>query len=413
MEYPISVINGLIRKDFSGGVGCIMRDVAHALKEKGHMLFIVARSLDINQDYSFYDDGIEVFKFASSNHIILTDKITTFLLEFTCKNQIDIIETCDYAPLINQYIGDVPILLRMHISHAFLEYSMGNVSSPYEVKNENYLPYTYSLNLADSICGVSEFILEQQMKFHNFPKWKKYGVIYNGIEYLGNKNEKSPRIYGLFTHGTVSKRKGTDRVCDIFKQIKNVYPEMTLKVIGKGVDFWEQTCWNMIPNEYQNAVTYFDYMPRNELFEHIKNESIYISMSTLEAMSISMLEAMTLGKPMILLRNGSFEEFITDGQEGYLVSNEQEAVDRIRYLLSNPSLYTQLSKAAIKKAKQYTLQKCTDSTENWYKYILKNKQAVLKRRDKLFENLLKEYYKLKKITITSDQYKGFGLQDRK
>jgi hypothetical protein len=141
IEYPISLQEGKIVKDFSGGAGSIMYDIAHGLKELGHNIFILARSIVIKYDHSFNDDGIMVYKFSAKDHISLTLKMTKFLKEIVVKEKIDIIETCDYAPLISEYIENVPILLRLHISHAYLEYYAGRIQSPYQIKDINYLHY--------------------------------------------------------------------------------------------------------------------------------------------------------------------------------------------------------------------------------------------------------------------------------
>ena len=117
-------------------------------------------------------------------------------------------------------------------------------------------------------------------------------------------------------------------------------------------------------------------------------------MSKLEAMSISMLEAMRLGKPLIVIKNGSFEEFIDDGIEGFVVNNEQEGVQKAIELLESNELYEKMSKAAYEKSKQFTIEQCVINTEKWYKYILKNKSKILSMRELHYSELLKEYYRV-------------------
>ncbi len=390
IEYPFSLQNGNIVKDFSGGAGSIMYDVVHGLKKRGHNIFVVARSIGIKEDHSFNDNGVEVYKFTANNHIYLTIKITNFLKQFVPKKQIDIIETCDYAPMISEYINDVPILLRQHISHAYIEYFAGKITSPYQIKDVNYLHYVYSLHLADSIAGVSNYILKNQSEFHQFAQNKLYGVVYNGIEMTTATNNYNRHL--CFCHGTVSKRKGTHQLCNIFNEVNHVRPAARLLVIGAGERFWRDSCLPLLSEQAQNNTSYLNYLDRNDTLRHISNAGIYISMSNLEAMSISMLEAMTLGKPLVLLRNGSFEEFITSGQEGFLISNEQEAIDKIIQLQDDITLYNNCSVAAMEKAKKYSLDNCITETEKWYLSVLQNKQEILSQRNYCFNSLLQQYY---------------------
>lgn len=389
-------------KDFSGGAGAIMYDIAHGLKARGHNIYILARSIDIKKDHNFNDEGIIVHKFYAKDHISLTLKMTSFLKEMVIDKNIDIIETCDYAPLISEYIENTPILLRQHISHAYLEYFKGQITSPYQIKNTNYLHYVYSLHLADSIAGVSKFILENQSKFHEFPEEKIYGVIYNGIKEITSFENEYNR-YIIFNHGTISERKGTHKLCKIFNVVSSRKPDVGLKIIGAGDKFWNQSCLPLLLDSIKNRVSYMNYLNRNEVLNEISKAGIYISMSNLEAMSISMLEAMALGKPLILLKNGSFEEFVEDGVEGFIVSDEQEAIEKAIRLVDDYELYKQFSEAAHSKATRYSLNNCVLETEKWYNAVLENKQEILSRRNNCFNELLKQYYQLMKITISLDQ----------
>jgi glycosyltransferase involved in cell wall biosynthesis len=117
-------------------------------------------------------------------------------------------------------------------------------------------------------------------------------------------------------------------------------------------------------------------------------------MSSLEAMSISMIEALRLAKPVVLMKNGIFEEFIEDGVEGFLVESNVEAFNRILELLKNKDLYCQMSNAAHVKSKLFTIEKCVLETENWYEHVLINKHEILNKRQLHFNELLKEYYSL-------------------
>lgn len=393
IEYPVSFVDGRFITDFSGGAGVVMHDIAHGMFLKGHNITVLSRTFDSKHVGSFSDKGIDVHKFYSKDKVLETVNITKFLKKIIKKKNIDIVETCDYAPLIFEMPIDTPLLIRQHTSHGLINMYEGKTSTPYDKNNFDCLIRSFELHLGDSFSGVSNFILERQAQFHGIPKDKIYGVVYNGIKDV-EKNELSIKKGLLFCHGTVSKRKGTDKVCQIYNQVKKEIPSSQLKIIGKGKEYWDSSCIKKLSNIAVKDCFYSEYLCHDDVITEISRGGIYISMSMLEAMSISLVEAMRLGKPVILLKNGAFEEFVEDGVEGFLVKNNKEAVSRIIELLNNKDLYSQMSKAAYKKSKLFTIDKCVIETEKWYINVLTNKHEILSKRQTHFNELLKEYYKL-------------------
>jgi glycosyltransferase involved in cell wall biosynthesis len=397
IEYPVSLVDGKIITDFSGGAGVVMYDIAHGLKKNGHNITILARTITPKHTGCFSDNGIDVYKFFDRNNLSTTQEITDFLKKIIKDKNIDIVETCDYAPLVCEMLENTPLLIRQHTSHGFIRYYENKTETPYDVNNPDCLRHSFELHLADSFAGVSSFIQEKQADFHGFNRNKLYGVIYNGIKEFNINHHSTIDKNLLFCHGTVSKRKGTDRICQIFNEIKGYNPDVKLKIIGNGSDFWQDSCLPLLSRKSKESCIYKKYLSHDEVIQEISSAGIYISMSKLEAMSISMIEAMRLGKPLIVIKNGSFDEFINDGIEGFVVDNEQEAVQKTVELIESNELYEKMSKAAYEKSKLFTIEQCVMNTEKWYKYILKNKKEILSKREIHYSELLKEYYKL--ITI--------------
>ncbi len=392
IEYPKSLVNDTIVDDFSGGAGVIMYQIAHLLKARGHNITILTRTTNDQHIGSFWDKGIEVHKLYAKSSLLESINITNKLKLITQEKKIDIIETCDYAPLLYEVPKDIPLLMRLHLSHGLINFYKGKTNTPYDRNDRSCLQRSFEFHLADSVSGVSNFILEKQRKFHSLEQHKIYGVIYNGID-PSRYNTSNYDKYILFCHGTLSKRKGTDKVCEIYDNIKKHDINIKLDIIGNGEEFWKSHCINKLSEKAKQDSNYSGFLAHNETIHKISKAGIYISMSEIEAMSISLLEAMILGKPVVLLKNGVFEEIIDDGKEGFLVNSKEEAVSRIIELLNNENLYHKMSQLAHKKAMLFTLDRSVDETEKWYEFVLKNKQAILSRREKHFIELMKEYYK--------------------
>ncbi|MCH8903144.1 MAG: glycosyltransferase family 4 protein [Bacteroidetes bacterium] len=391
MEYPISRRNNKKTTDISGGAGVIMRDIAIGLRKQGHHVHIVARGINDSEDHSFTDNGVIVHKITPSHYVSLTIKVTKFVQHLIDSEGIEIVESFDYAPLVCEPFKQVPFLIRMQTSYAYLQYVAGKINSPYDVKDKRYSHFSYSLHLADSIAASSQYILSEQSSFHSIPEEKIYGVINNGIS-LKVKKGKMTDTNTMFCHGTIRKGKGTDRLCKIFNVVSKLNQNVKLCIIGNGKTYWEKQCLPIIHSGMKHRVEFVPYSNREDTLKKISNCGIYISMSEHEAMSISMLEAMTLGKPLVLLKNGSFEEFIDDGVNGFIVNDEEEAAVRILALLQDRELYNLISHNARMKSRTYTMESCIEGTERWYQYVLRNNNRIQMARDRPYAELVKQYY---------------------
>ena len=80
---------------------------------------------------------------------------------------------------------------------------------------------------------------------------------------------------------------------------------------------------------------------------------------------------MTLGKPIIGTRGASFEEMITDGENGFLVSpNEPEQLaERINAVWKDPRLQ-EIGKAARLRAQDFAPEQTVQELLSYYREIL-------------------------------------------
>lgn len=89
-------------------------------------------------------------------------------------------------------------------------------------------------------------------------------------------------------------------------------------------------------------------IPRNKAIENIKNASIYLQTSLWEGMPVALLEAMSLGKPVIASNVVGNRDLVTDEQTGFLCHPhaKEQFIDRINQLLESPDLRNKLGTAA-------------------------------------------------------------------
>jgi 1,2-diacylglycerol 3-alpha-glucosyltransferase len=82
----------------------------------------------------------------------------------------------------------------------------------------------------------------------------------------------------------------------------------------------------------QDRIIFAGFVPDNRLVDYYAASDIFISASKFETQGLSMLEAMSCGKPVVSINYRAVTDFIVDGQNGYLFSefsdNMAETIDR-------------------------------------------------------------------------------------
>ncbi len=84
-------------------------------------------------------------------------------------------------------------------------------------------------------------------------------------------------------------------------------------------------------------------LPASEMPEFHRGHDVFVCASQSESVSICVLEAACSGRPIITTRVGDHEQFVRDGETGFVVDREPEAVaDKLRILQNDPELHARL-----------------------------------------------------------------------
>ena len=96
---------------------------------------------------------------------------------------------------------------------------------------------------------------------------------------------------------------------------------------------------------------------------------IYVCSSIKEGLSLTIIEAMQAGLPIVATNVGGNPELIEDNKTGLLVEskNPQQIADKIKEIIDNNELRIKISENARKRAlKEFTLEEMTEKTKNIY-----------------------------------------------
>ncbi len=208
---------------------------------------------------------------------------------------------------------------------------------------------------------------------------KKIHLIHNAIEdyWFDNHRPKpidDPHIVFLGRMGGDAfnmKLKGVDRLIHLYRRFSDIKKTTICMTTNKTVVAW---LLNNIPNHSLYVNTEKDKIP--QIVKGLRGSVLFIP-SRYEGFSLSLIEGMSQGLVPVVYPVGVAPEIIRNGENGFIVSSQKEAIDKVKLLLSDDLLRKRCSLMAEKTSLQFSssfiAKKLMDLYESVSKYSRKEK----------------------------------------
>lgn len=269
--------------------------------------------------------GHEVTLFATG------DSETQAHLEYTCTTALRLDPEC-VDPLIQHVLYLEKIFqdpYRFDIIHNHSDYLA------YPFARRAKVPFVTTLHgrldIHDLVHMYEEFpdmpvvsISEDQRKPIFFANW--VGNVYHGLPKASYTLHPNPGKYLAFV-GRISPEKGVDAAIEIAKKA-----EMPLKIAAK-VSSADKDYYNNVvkPLLDHPLIEFVGEITEKEKDEFLGNAYAFLfPIDWPEPFGLVVIESMACGTPTITRRRGSMPELIKNGENGFIVENEEEAVEAIK-----------------------------------------------------------------------------------
>jgi len=228
------------------------------------------------------------------------------------------------------------------------------------------------LRVADKVIAVSDQTKDDLISLG--VGGEKISVVPNGINYnqmqgIKPAGEESDVVY----LGRLIKPKNVDVLLRAIELLKRDFPKLKASIIGDGP---ERTSLERLAGELgiQDHVKFFGFVEDfDEVAARMKSSKVFVIPSIQEGgASIVTLEANACGLPAIAADHplGIDKRLILMGETGFFVKVTPEAfAEKIKLLLKNKQLRTEMSKNAIKFAQQYDWGKIAGTIEEVYEKL--------------------------------------------
>jgi glycosyltransferase involved in cell wall biosynthesis len=228
---------------------------------------------------------------------------------------------------------------------------------------------------ADRVIAVSKAIAEDAIRYFRLPR-ERVTVIHNGIDLkslvnFGFRNDEV-REHVILSVGRLVWRKGFKFLIDAMPHVLSEYSDAKLFLVGDG-DQRRPLEQHVKKLGIDDSVYFLGRISKERLCSLYKIADVYVQPSLYEPCAITILEAMSMGKPIVATSVGGNPELITDLAEGLLVEpkNSLQLANAIICLFSDSSLKRKLGINARKKVeKEFTWEKVAEKTLELYKKML-------------------------------------------
>ncbi|HVO58034.1 MAG TPA: glycosyltransferase family 4 protein [Dongiaceae bacterium] len=359
-----------------GGIGTFVQTMARAFAARGHLVQVVglgaaaARSSDGNITVTTLPASRTRFVGNFFSRLRLRRWLGREVREGRC----NLIEVPDYLGLLPFRVRGAASVVRLHISTtAICQHAGWRVPkgiSYYERKTLASNPYW---------IGVSKYMLESTERIFGL-KPRLARLVYNSVPSPPPqiaRDESLPEQFVLYA-GHVSRRKGAVLLARAMKPLLESRPQLRLvyiggEVIGAGEPRIQEQILQEVGPALAGQVLILGRQPRERVLSAMKQCSVFAFPSTLEALGLVVLEAMSVGAPVVCTSIPPGPEMVDHGSTGLLADPNvpSDFAEKIASLLDDRELARRVAaNAAELLRRRFTLEQCVTESEAFYKECL-------------------------------------------
>jgi glycosyltransferase involved in cell wall biosynthesis len=329
----------------NGGVGKFTKDLAEGLVSRGHEVVVFGiyakNVLDIKVPVIETINGVIVYRYPKKitkfgpyiDDIIERLQYRKRLKKIISKYKLDLLESNDSTGQM-AFFRSRKLITRLHGSVTY-------ISSEINRKFSRFISFFEKLQLKNSIriISVSNYTLGKTLNYFHISH-PGTQTIYNSIPDSFFMQKESDPLKRITYFGQITAKKGVWQLCKAINNVFDKYPEYELLLIGKNAEASKSELLSLVKTEYHKNIKIISHLAYDELRRIVSTSYCCVFPSFVECFSLTPMEAMALGVPVIYSSLHSGPELITDSENGFLVNpnNVDEISEKIIYLIENPEI---------------------------------------------------------------------------
>ncbi len=226
-----------------------------------------------------------------------------------------------------------------------------------------------SITKAKKIIAVSKTTKKDILKFYNVPE-EKVSVIYNGYEKNDTNENKDDNTntdlsdlkkYILYV-GTIQPRKNLTTLIEAFAKFHTEQPDYKLIIVGRKGWLYEEIFNKVKEMNVEDSVIFTGYLPDSTVKKLYKDAFCFVLPSLYEGFGLPVLEAMSMGCPVIASFSSSLPEIGGEACLYFDPKNPAELTEKMNTLLQSSELRAELIQKGKERVKEFSWETCAKQT---------------------------------------------------
>ena len=271
-----------------------------------------------------------------------------------------------------------PIIMTAHTNYAY--YAFGRFQTARPV-------CAFMKALGKRIYGKATLVTVPSEKARSFPQLQavsdRIALVPNGIK-LEQYQKPVPAMekaalfqrYGLIDNGytlvmvtRVSREKNIMEILRFLPSLLRELPEAQLLIVGDG-PFRKRLLQYTMSNHLNERVRFTGMISSGEVYQYYRMGDVFVSASLFEVHSLSYLEAMACGLPLVCREDTCLRGVLEDGVNGFIYRTENEFIHAVTQILKDHRLRERMRESALEKAESFSDQRFVDHMIEQYEKVL-------------------------------------------
>ncbi len=217
------------------------------------------------------------------------------------------------------------------------------------------------------IC-VSQFVKNLGLHYKIAPN-SKFQIVYNGVEHKHAHRKQSEGTHITFV-GRLARPKLPLLLLNAMQLLpKDMQDKIQVSIVGKGPQKDKIDAY--LNSKGTTNVTMHGALQREEIFAILQDSDVFVLLSEWEGLPITILEAMSVGLPIVASDVGGIHEAVGNTNGILIQSNKaQDVADAIASMLNNKEHQTNMGDVSMKKIRTtFSLEHMLERVEQVYENL--------------------------------------------